>query len=215
MDNITAENLFHSKILNQIENNDSLKVRLEMAYVNDTSCYLQNKPMVLRLEMLEQVLANNEIDLCLFQYQAGIIQPLLNLPLATTYLSWWYSTRPLKLDIDKYVQNFLSKIDKIVGEISRNIQIGFESNKPFADVEHNFLTIRIVGEVVRIVIKTLRAEKFSSNDYFTSDEKQYNFISDCFHTAFQNYGNNDRFSYDSDQVNDFVKKYFGSDFQFD
>lgn len=68
--------------------------------------------------MIEQVLANNEIDSCVFQYQAGIIQPLRNLPLATAYLSWWNSTSPLKIDMYKYVQNFLSKIDKMVEDVS-------------------------------------------------------------------------------------------------
>lgn len=41
--------------------------------------------------------------------------------------------------------------------VSRNIEIGFDLNKPFADVKSDFLIVRIIEEVVRIVTKTLRA----------------------------------------------------------
>lgn len=145
MDNITAEELAHSSLFDQIENYGSLKGRIQFAYVEDQASYVQNQPTFFRLEAIEQLLTNDKIDFYVSRFQSVVIQPIVNLSLASAYLSWWDPTLPFKTPLDQFIQRLLSKVGSMVSDISYRIENKLKLNKSFDQVIDNFTPLRIIG----------------------------------------------------------------------
>lgn len=208
MDIIAEQKRAHYYLLDLIDNDTSLRARLQSAFVSDFTYYGQNESATLcRLEMMLQLFEDRKIDICKHYFERGSIQPISNLYVATNYLSWWFSEYSLKKSSDLFIQSFLSNIALLTKTLNNNIEDVLKLDEPFDNVKNEFILFRIIGEAIsyfRTQIIILKSQpsfnEVSSTDCFSNELKQ-KLIFESFYEGFRKVSQKRTFiSYDHEEI---------------